>query len=91
MSATSATHLCPLSPALDDNEGEGWDNLEDADVLADVDPKSVDIEADDDVDADDGSETQSPIGLPEPPLSRSQTYWFSDKYTPCMVQWHCAL
>ena len=67
MSAPPAARLCPLSPSLHVDEGEGWDNLEDAEIPAELDTKSHDLEAEDDVDADDGTETQAAIGMPEPP------------------------
>ena len=50
------------------HESDGWDNLEDADVLPDPESKAqIDLEdIDDEVDADDGHATQVPRGLPAP-------------------------
>ena len=47
---------------------DGWDNLEDADVLPDPESKAqTNLEdVDDEVDADDGHATQVPRGLPAP-------------------------
>ena len=54
MSSSSGVRLCPLSPGLHADEGEGWDRLEDADVLAEHDTTLIDDEEkDDEVDADD--------------------------------------
>ena len=66
------TYLCPLRPSSHipggDPGAEGWDSIEDADVLLAPGEKQTDMDDRDDViDAADGVEVQNPIGLPEPP------------------------
>ena len=71
----SQSWLCPLRPQPPSNGGgasdgviEGWDNIEDADVLRD--PEATVIGAAEDreeTSALDGSSTQMPVGAPEPP------------------------
>ena len=68
----NAVYINPLRPSAQEPEGapvaEGWDQISDADVLADhVVDRSEAEEKDDEVGADDQSEVQVPLGLPDPP------------------------
>ena len=75
MDTMSQSWLCPLRPqppskgdGASDGVIEGWDNIEDADVLRD--PEATVIGAAEDKEetsALDGSSTQMPVGAPEPP------------------------
>ena len=71
MSTSSIAYLCPLRPSSPNQEGipsaEGWDSIEDADVLVEPGERLTDMDDRDDVvDADDGTEVQLPIGVPAP-------------------------
>ena len=71
MSSNRRARLCPIRPNSDEPEGpseeEGWEQLDDADVLLATEARSTDFEdKDDEVDTDDHAAVQIPIGIPAP-------------------------
>ena len=71
MNARNIGLVYPLRPSFDSNgaepELEGWDNIEDADVLAEPQAPIIGAAVTDDEVADDGdSAVQVPVEMPEP-------------------------
>ena len=70
MSSHRVVHLCPLSPSFHSDplaEDEGWDELNDADVMVDMQTVSPGDQApEEEVDIDDLSVVQVPVGMPAP-------------------------
>ena len=67
-----AAYLCPLRPTSNESEGaavaEGWDRIEDADVLPEPNVRLPDVDdKDDETAAEDGSAVQVPVAVPAPP------------------------